>query len=284
VNFYGREHNLMMNAVGPAFEETMGMRLIDGRMPELRDDPDQPHVAAVNQTAVRQLFDGQSPIGRVLRLGERNVQVVGVISDSRYERQRADVSATLYDAALQRPGWSGHNIVLRTSVPLASLQREVRQAVAEVDPDLPVPEIRTQIGQMQRTTARERVFTQLLLVFGAFALLLASIGLHGVTAYSVSRRTSEIGVRIALGARPAQVLWLILRQVSVLALAGLALGMPAALIAARVIGSLLFGVAPTDVTSISIAAAVMMVVAFAAGAQPALRAARLDPLKTLRTE
>jgi ABC-type antimicrobial peptide transport system permease subunit len=156
--------------------------------------------------------------------------------------------------------------------------------VAEVEPDLPVPEIRTQIGQMARTTARERVFTQLLLVFGAFALLLASIGLHGVTAYSVSRRTSEIGVRIALGARPAQVLWLILRQVSVLALAGIALGVPAALIAARVIGSLLFGVAPTDVTSISIAAAVMMVVAFAAGAQPALRAARLDPLKTLRTE
>jgi ABC-type antimicrobial peptide transport system permease subunit len=173
---------------------------------------------------------------------------------------------------------------MRTSLPVARLEPSIRQGVAEIEPDLPVPEIRTQLAQMARTTARERVFTQLLLVFGAFALLLASIGLHGVTAYSVARRTSEIGVRIALGARPAQVLWLILRQVSVLALAGLALGVPTALIAVRVIRSLLFGVASTDVLSITIAAAVMLGVAFAAGAQPALRAARLDPLKTLRTE
>jgi ABC-type antimicrobial peptide transport system permease subunit len=128
------------------------------------------------------------------------------------------------------------------------------------------------------------VFTQLLSVFGAFALLLASIGLHGVAAYSVSRRTSEIGVRIALGARPSRVLWLILRQVSVLALAGLALGIPAALLAAPVVGSLLFGVAPTDPAAIIAAAAVMFAVAFAAGAQPALRAARLDPLTALRAE
>ena len=113
---------------------------------------------------------------------------------------------------------------MRTSVPEARLEPTVRQAVADIEPDVPVPEIRTQLAQMARTTARERVFTQLLLVVGAFALLLASIGLHGVTAYSEARRTSEIGVRIALGARPAQVMWLILRQVSVLALVGLALG------------------------------------------------------------
>jgi ABC-type antimicrobial peptide transport system permease subunit len=149
---------------------------------------------------------------------------------------------------------------------------------------LPIPDIRTQVAQIARTTARERVFTQILVIFGAFALLLASIGLHGVTSYAVSRRTSEIGVRVALGARPAEVLWLILRQVVFLAIAGLAIGIPAALATGPLIGSLLFGVAPNDVSTITATAAVMVAVALTAGALPAWRAARLDALVALRTE
>ena len=122
------------------------------------------------------------------------------------------------------------------------------------------------------------------MLFGGFALLLACIGLHGVTSYSVARRTSEMGIRLALGAQRRQVLWLVQRQVIVLAVAGLAIGVPLALMAAPLVGALLFGVAPTDYAAIAIAGAVMLVVATGAGLMPARRAARLDPLKALRTE
>ncbi|MGH7469555.1 MAG: ADOP family duplicated permease [Longimicrobiales bacterium] len=284
VTVNGQRHNLYMNAVGPDFVETMGMRLIAGRMPGRADVPGLPTVGAVNETAVRELFGGASPMGRTIRRGERETQIVGVVSDSRYDRQRAPLRPTLYDGALQRPGYGGHNIVLRTNVTPARLEPAIRRAVADVNADLPVPELRTQLAQIARTSARERMFTQLLTIFGAFALLLASIGLHGVTAYSVSRRTAEIGVRVALGARPTQVLWLVLRQVALLALAGLALGIPAALAAGPLMSSLLFGVAPAELTVLATGTIVMIAVALAAGAQPALRAVRLDPLTALRSE
>jgi ABC-type antimicrobial peptide transport system permease subunit len=128
------------------------------------------------------------------------------------------------------------------------------------------------------------VFTELLFLFGAFALLLASIGLHGVTSYSVSRRTGEIGVRLAVGARPAQVLWMVLRQVVALAGIGLLAGVPMALAAGPMVRSLLFGVAPTDAVAIAAAAVVMLTVAVTAGLLPARRAARLDALAALRAE
>jgi len=133
-------------------------------------------------------------------------------------------------------------------------------------------------------TMRERVFAQMLTVFGAFALLLACIGLHGVTAYSVAQRTNEIGVRMALGAQSGQVLWLVLRQVTVLAAMGLAAGIPLALWVAPLFSALLFKVAPGDPSGLAIGALVMLAVALAAGFLPARRAARLDPLRALRTE
>ena len=276
--------SLYMNAVGPDFLETMGMRLLAGRVPDERDGPGQPQVAAINETAARRLFGTTPPLGQTITLGSRQVEVVGVVGDSLYDRQRAEVRPTMFDSALQRPGFGGHNIVVRTSMPAAGLEPLLRQAVAGVHRDLPVPEIRTQVAQMQASIVRERVFTQLLTIFGGFALLLASLGLHGVTAYSVSRRRSEIGVRVALGARPGQVLWLILRQVVVLAVAGLALGVPLAVTVAPVVGTLLYEVAPTNAALIASASLVMLAVAVGAGLMPARRAARMDPLSALRTD
>jgi predicted permease len=280
----GERHMVYFNAIGPAFIETMGQELLAGRMPGLQDDRDAPRVGVVNQTAVREVYGGASPIGRTIGDGERAVQIVGVINDTPYRSQREPVPATLYESALQRDGYGGHHVVLRTDAPVARIEPLVRVAVHRVDADVPVPEMRTQTELMAQTSARERVFTRLLTLFGMFALLLASIGLHGVTSYSVSRRTSEIGVRVAVGARPDQILSLVLRQVVVLAGLGLLIGVPVALAAGPLVGSLLYGVAPTDPVAIIAASAVMLVVTIGAGLLPALRAARVDALVALRTE
>jgi predicted permease len=276
---------LYRNAIGPALLETMGMELRAGRMPGLQDGPDASRVAVVNETAVRELFGGSSPVGRTFDPGGGNeVRIVGVVNDTPYRNQRSEVPATLYESALQRNGYGGHNVVLRTDVPIARLETAIRDAVFRVDPDLPVPQIRSQTEVMAQSTARERVFTQLLTLFGAFALFLAAIGLHGVTSYAVSRRTSEIGVRMAVGARPGQILWMILRQVVVLAAAGLVVGVPVSLWAAPVAGSLLYGVEPNDGLTIGVGAMVMVGVATVAGLLPARRAARLDTTVALTSE
>jgi predicted permease len=276
---------LYRNAVGPALIETLGMRLLAGRMPGLQDGPDAPRIGVVNETAVGELFGGASPVGRVLDAGGgRQVTIVGVVNDTPYRSRRAAVPATLYESALQRDGYGGHNVVLRTDVPVAQLEAPIREAVYRIDPDLPVPRIRSQTEIMAQSTARERVFTQLLTLFGAFALFLAAIGLHGVTSYSVTRRTSEIGVRLAVGARPGQILWMVLRQVVMLAGAGLVVGVPLSLWAAPVAGTLLYGVEPTDWATIVAGAVVMVLVAAGAGLLPAARAARLDAAVALSTE
>jgi predicted permease len=280
----GVRTSVLMNAVGPGFFETMGMRLISGRGPDERDIAGRPNVGVMNEAAVQRLFGGASPVGRTVRMGNRDVEIVGVVSDSRYQRARTAVAPVLFDSALQRDGFGGHHVALRTRVPPASLETAIREAVAGVHPDLPVPDLRTQISQMEATTARERVFAQLLTVFGGFALLLAGIGLYGVTSYSVARRTTEIGVRVALGARPTQILWLALRQVIVLAAAGLLIGVPLSVLAAPAVSALLYGVGSTDATLIAISGGVMLAFAIGAGLVPALRAMRLDPLAALRRE
>jgi predicted permease len=280
----GEERMIRMNAVGPDFFETMGMRLIAGRGPGLSDHKDAPSVAVVNEAAVGELFGGSSPIGRIVRMGPRDVTIIGVVEDSRYERQRADVRPILFDGAFQRDGFGGHHVIVKTAVPAASVETAIRRAVAGVDADLPVPELRTQTSLLEQSAARERVFAQMLTIFGLFALLLASIGLHGITSYSVTRRTNEIGVRVALGAVPRQVLWLILRQVLILAGMGLVVGVPLALVAGPLVGTLLYDVAPNDPVMIALAAVGLLAVAVGAGALPARKAARFHPLDALRTD
>lgn len=280
----GAQQEVWVNAVGPDFVETMGLRLVAGRMPGLQDGPGAPRVGVLNETAARRFFGNESALGRVLTFPNSSIEIVGVISDALYDRQRAAVRPTLYPSALQRSGYGGHQVVVSTTVPIAQVDTQLRAAVASVSRDLPVPEIKTQIAQMREMTMRERVFAQLLTVFGGFALLLACIGLHGVTSYSVARRTNEIGVRMALGAAPGQVLRMILRQVAILAAVGLAVGVPVALWVAPLFGTLLFGVTPSDPAVIATGATTMLVVALLAGWLPARRASRLDPLKALRAE
>jgi predicted permease len=280
----GKRVELYRNGIGPAFLETMGARLVEGRMPGLQDGPDAPRIAVVNQTAVREIFGGASPVGRTVRLDTRDIQIVGVINDMPYRNRRDPVPPTLYQSAFQRSAWGGYHVFVRTDVPVARLEGRLRTAVAEIDPDLPVPHIRAEMEIISQASAKERAFTELLTIFGAFAVLLASLGLHGVTSYAVTRRTNEIGVRIAVGATPGKILWMMLREVVVLAGIGLVVGVPVAIAGAPVVGSLLYGVAPGSPGAIAAAAAVMLAVAVGAGLLPARRAARLDPLEALRSE
>jgi predicted permease len=284
IDVQGKQVHLSINAIGPDFLDVVGLRLIAGRMPGLSDDPSRPLIGVLNEEASRQLFGDQSPLGRRVQQGALSVEIVGVVSDALYDRPREAVKPTMYPSALQRPGYGGHAVTVRSALPPVQLEPALRQALATVSRDLPEPEFKTQVQQFREATMRERVFAQLLSLFGGFALLLACIGLHGVTSYSVARRTNEIGVRMALGAEPGQVLWLILRQVAMLTAIGLAAGVPLALWVTPLFGSLLFEVTPTDPAGLLAGAVVMLTVALAAGWMPARRAARLDPLKALRTE
>ena len=175
-------------------------------------------------------------------------------------------------------------VAVRSPISADLLRAPIEAAVREVDPSLPIAEYQTQIDQIDETIGRELVFTRLLTLFGGIALLLACVGLHGVTSYSVSRRTPEFGIRLALGAQRSRILWLVLRQVVVLAAAGLALGLPLAWFTSPVTSAFLFGLDARDPLTILAAAALMLLVAIIAGLRPARLAARMEALAALRSE
>jgi predicted permease len=280
---------MYMNAVGPRYFETLGIPLVSGRTLLPTDDAGAPDVIVVNQTAERELFGG-SAVGRVVRRGGGEngegaevLQVVGVVADSRYDTLRGETTPTFYDPYAQRGLTSAH-VLVRTAIPVDRLEPTIRELVARVDAGLPVTAVRSQSEQIAVTTSRERVFARLLALFGGFALLVASIGLYGVTSFAVSRRRAEMGVRLALGARPPQVLWLVLRSVMVLTGVGLAVGLLAAQLVGPVVESMLYGLAPGDPMTLASAAAIMLAVALGAGFLPARRAARTDALIVMSRE
>jgi predicted permease len=274
-----------MNSVGPHYFETMGVPLVLGRPILASDNGGSPAVAVLNQAAARQFFGGQAAIGSRIRmtLGSRDLEVVGIAADSKYDGLRNNVEPTMFLSYLQIPVGSA-TVAVRSSVSPAALRLPIEAAMRDVDPSLPMTGYKSQVEQIDETIGRERVFTQLLTVFGGFALLLACVGLHGVTSYSVARRTSEIGIRLALGAQRSRVLWLVLRQVAILAAAGLAIGLPIAWLTGPVTSTFLFGLDARDPLTILAAAAIMVAVAFVAALHPAQRAARMEALAALRSE
>jgi ABC-type antimicrobial peptide transport system permease subunit len=261
----------------------MGVPLVSGRTVGHGDRGRGLAPVVINELAVAKYFGGESPIGRQFRIGRREVEIVGVARNTRYDALRNDTPPTVLWSYLNRPVGSMY-VVLRTAIPAATLRPAIEAAVKRVDPALPIAGFRTQTELIDSSIGKERVFAGLLTMFGGFALILACIGLHGVTSYSVARRTSEIGVRLALGAQRAHVLWLVLRQVVVLAVIGLAIGLPLAWAAGPVVGAYLFGVEPTDILIMTLSALVMFGVAVVAGALPARKASKLPALTAIRTE
>ena len=283
----GSKRDLHFNRIGPGYFATMGIPVIGGRAIDARDRTDTPRVIVINESAATALFGNESPLGRRLTILSADTEVVGVVRDAKYDSVRNATPPTMFLPYMQTSPpltLGAMYVVVRTNGAPASLAGTLRGVVMDVDRDVPVSQLKTETDQIHETLATEFAFTRLLLAFAAFALFLGCIGLHGLTAYSVARRTSEIGLRIALGAQRADVLWLVLRQVVLVTAVGLAAGIPLTIAGGRAVASFLYGVKPIDPASLVIAAVAISVVAGFAAYGPSRRAVGLEPLAALRVD
>jgi predicted permease len=279
---------VFFNAVSDGYFATLGTALLAGRDFNEHDTHVSPKVAIVNQTMVKQLFGGASPVGRRFRirsgdtLGD-SIEVVGVVKDAKYSDLRQEIPPTAYTAWSQNHfPFTNIEVRARAGAPTA-LITGVKGAIASVDSHISV-EFTTLANEMARTLQRERLLAALAGFFGALALLLAVIGLYGVMSYNVTRRRSEIGIRMALGAEQHQVVRMVMGEAAVWIGCGITAGLGLTLPATRVVASFLYGVQPNDPLTLFLAAALLIAAASAAGYWPARRASRLDPMTALREE
>ena len=286
----GRSTQLNWNIVGPDFLETMGIRLVLGRGIERRDLQSDRRVAVVNETTARYFFPGENPVGRHFSFGNRfdaaqAYEIVGVAHDAKFDNMRNEPPRTAYVPYSAVPPLLGKlYFEVRTPGDPTAILPAVRQAVRAIDASLPLIDVKTQSDQIAEALSREHMFARLTSFFGSLALLLVSIGVYGTLAYAVTRRTSEIGIRVALGARRGRVLWMVLRESVLVVACGLVLGLPAAFAATRFVASMLFGVKPYDTAAIAATVLILAAAGAAAGLVPAYRASRIDPMRALRYE
>jgi predicted permease len=270
------------------FFETMELPILLGRGLGQRDDANASRAVVINQALARRFFSGENPVGKRLRLGldqSAEWEIVGVARDAKYTSLRAEVPATLYVSWLQVLTRVGQmNFEVRTVGDPAGFLAVIRQAVREVDGNLPLFDVKTQGEQTSQSLAQEQLFASLLSFFGLLALALASLGLYGVLAASVAQRTQEIGIRIALGAQAGNVLKLVIGQGMKPVLLGAGLGVAGALALTRLLKTLLFGVSATDTLTFISVAMLLAGVALLACWIPARRATKIDPMVALRVE
>jgi predicted permease len=278
-------HEIHAMQVSPEFFATLNIPVLLGRGFTEQDLNTPDEVALINETAAKQLFAGTNPIGQRFGSsieGSSKSEIVGVIKDTKYHSLREPAPPTLYRVLPYNTG--PFAVVLRTAGSPMSMIDSVRNAMRQVDPDLPITGVTTQTDQIENRVAQERLFALAYSLFGGLALLLACIGLFGLMSYTVSRRTSEIGIRIALGAQRAGVVGMVLRESMIMVVIGVVVGIAAAIAAGRLVTAVLFGLAANDVWTITAAIALMTVVCVIAGYLPARRASRIDPMVALRYE
>ena len=288
VNF--KERRAQFNVVGERFLSTMGIPLVAGRSFDPGDTETSRKVAIVNRQLAKEFYPNVDPVGRTFITDQKDkspIMIVGICGDAKYDRVNKAVHATYYlpyrqhgdpDDVMQMT----YEISTRTDP--AAIVPSLRAAVAAVDPNLPLLDVRTQQQQIDSTMRPERIFANLSAGFGVLALVLASIGMYGIMAYSVSRRTNEIGIRMAMGAQPRIVLGMVLREASRLVAIGVVVGVCAALGMGRVVASMLYGLSSWDPLTLVSSAALLVAVAIAASWIPARRAAGVDPMRALRHE
>jgi predicted permease len=278
----------------------MGVPLLQGRPVDERDVPGRPTVAVVSKLFEQTFFGGESAVGHHLSLelptrvdaglpaGSRriDIEIVGVAATARYGdlRDRTPPLVYLPYGQITFPPITQMTFALRAAGDPLSIVPAVRRVVQDADPKMPMTNVRTQEVEIDRTINQEILFARLCTAFAVLALLIACVGLYGTMAYSVARRTNEIGLRMALGASRAGVRWMVLREVCVLAAIGLAISIPTALSASRLVEAFLFDVAPNDLYTFAGAALVLTMAAMVAGYGPAHRASRISPMTALRAD
>jgi predicted permease len=272
----------------PGFFKTLGIRLTAGRDFEEADDDHHPHLAIVSRSFAERLFVNGDAVGKRIRFGFmpqfQDLEIVGIADDVRLLDLRDAAPPIVYLSYFQYPQWATWgDLYVRTKENPEALAKTVGREIQSLGHEYPL-RTATVDQMMSRALVNERVIAMLSGFFAALALLLASIGLYGLMSYGVARRTREIGVRVALGAQQGSVRWMILRETLTLTLFGIAIGIPSGLAATRLIASMLFGLSPSDFSTIVIACFLLLVVAFFAGYLPARRASSIDPILALRTE
>jgi putative ABC transport system permease protein len=297
----GENMNPYCNAVSPEYFKTMGIPLLAGRdfdqrdvryEPPPSDTPNFPpkyQVAIVNESYAKHYFGDRSPIGRHIGFGinpgtKTPIEIIGVVKDAKYTGVRDDIPRTVYFAFMENDFAGGSVMYVRTSNRPDAAFGAIRQAARDLDANLPIFNLRTLDHQVDQSLLNDRLVATLSTAFGALATLLAVIGLYGVMAYTVARRTREIGIRMALGAVQGDVVWLVMREVLMLVGSGIVLGLVASWAAGRLIASQLYSVTATDPVTIAAAAGLLLFVALLAGYLPARRATRVNPVLALRYE
>jgi predicted permease len=287
----GEDMQAFMNSVSPGYFAAMKIPLLEGRdfrESDARDrtGDDTPGVAIVNRRFAEHYFPGRSAVGKRLGRGggpktKLNVEIIGVVADSLYEGPREGVHRQVFV-----PNWgkSSAAFYVRTMSASSVTFNEIRNEVRQLDPAMPVYSMKTVEGQLDETLLTDRLIAMLSAGFGLLATLLATVGLYGVMAFVVARRRKELGIRLALGAQPAFVIWIVMREVLLLLAIGLAIGVPAAMVLGGYVASQLYGIKPHDPAIAGWTIALLALVSAAAGLIPARRASRIDPILALRHE
>ena len=282
----GEDMQAFMNSISPGYFETMGIRMLDGRDFTRLDAKQEATVAIVNQKFAQHFFKNESPVGRHLGFGvgpqtKLTIEIIGVVADSLYEGPREGVRRQVF---IPNWGLSSVTFYVRTTTPSAAAFNVVRDEVRRLDASMPVYSIKTVQGQLDERLLTDRLIAMLSAGFGLLATLLASIGLYGVMAFVVARRRKELGLRLALGAEPSEVVWIVMKEVLILAAVGFVVGIPTAFALGRFVSSQLYGIQPHDPMIGIITIGFIVIVSVAAGMIPARRASRIDPLLALRYE
>ena len=279
---------LNVAVVDPTYFETLRVPLVSGRQLDATDGPGQPLVVLISESVAKRFFRSVNPIGQRLKVGPATNTtswrtVVGVVRDTRTDGLTEQPRGTFYMPRAQeemRGGW----LIVRSTLPTEQLTAALRRALAEVDKDMPLARARTMDAALGELVQQPRFSMLLLVLFASVALLLASVGIFGVISYNVTQRTSEIGIRIALGAKRRTVVGLVVRQAMVMTAAGVAIGMLLALWGGRSLNAMLYGVGPRDPLVLGGVSVFLLVVAAGAALAPAVRAARIDPMIAMRND
>jgi predicted permease len=282
----GSSRTVRTNVVGPGFFTTLGVPILAGRDFADSDTETSPHVGIINEQFANRFFPNRNPLGRIIGTedGKYQMTVVGVVKDHKFRSiDEEPIPMAWYEYA-QIPIAGRMDVELRVHGDPLAILPSARKVVQQIDPNLPLIKPMTQRAQYNLTISSQTLFARLAGCFGLLAVVLVATGLYGTLAYRVSRRTAEIGVRMAMGADRSQVVWMILRDSLVLTTIGIIAGVPLAFAIGRALSSSLYGVQPLDALTYSIAILGVTIVAFVASAAPASRAASVDPLKALRTE